>query len=401
MQFSSVVGQSGLKRNLVDMAAGGRVGHAVMFAGGEGCGGLTLALAYAAYVMCERPVDGDSCGQCVSCVRHNIMQHPDCHYVFPVNTSKLAVGVSRSDSKPVSDMFLPLWRQLVEDTDGYFSEQELYRHIGIENMQGNINKSEASEILRKMSFKSFSGGAKVVIMWLPERLHEAAANALLKLVEEPAAGTVFVFVSQDLDYVLPTIRSRCQIIQVGGIAESDVRDALMVRYGGVSADVVDAAARVSCGSWVAAVAALNSSTSLSPDTTVSSSASETGDNVTQQNIERFQALMRLCYADKYIELFDWAESMVPLGRETQKLFCQSSIAFLRQCYMINIGMERISYTEARHLDFARRFAPYVNHASLEGLVREFENLLAEIRQNGNPKILFPHFALMVSKLIRR
>lgn len=385
MKFSQVVGQTSLKKQLAEMAQSGRVSHAMLFSSQiSGMGALPLALAYATYVMCQDPdKQDDSCGVCASCFQMQSMQHPDCHYVYPVNNSKLATSVGRGDGKPISDMFVELFRELCEKTDGYFTEQELYKAIGIENSQGNISKSEASEILRKMSFKSFAGGYKVVIIWLPERMNEAAANSLLKLIEEPAPGTLFLFVSEQADRVLSTIVSRCQAVIVPAIGLGDIEQKLIER--GVPSDLTAQIAHRSQGDWIEALrmAALSS------------------DDGQAQDTERFMALMRLCYSNKFIELFAWADTMVPLGREAQKQFCETSLEILRSCYVQGIGMERISYINPKDYEFCRRFAPFVNHNSIEGLVEEFETLLRQIRQNGNPKILFPHFALMISKLIRK
>lgn len=385
MKFSQVIGQTVLKEQLAEMARSGRISHAMLFSSqSSGTGALPLALAYATYVMCQDPdKQGDSCGRCASCFQMQAMQHPDCHYVYPVNNSKLATSVGRGDGKPISDMFVELFRGLCGKTDGYFTEQELYKTIGIENAQGNISKSEATEILRKMSFKSFAGGYKVVIVWLPERMNDAAANSLLKLIEEPAKGTLFLFVSEQLDRVLSTIVSRCQGVVVPSVEDHDIEEALKKR--GIDQASAAQIAHRSQGDWIEALrmAALSS------------------DDGQGQDTERFMALMRLCYANKYIELFSWAETMVPLGREAQKQFCETSLEILRSCYMQGIGMERISYVNPKDAEFCRRFAPFVNHASVEGLIEEFETLLRQIRQNGNPKILFPHFALMISKLIRK
>lgn len=385
MKFSQVIGQTVLKEQLAEMAQSGRISHAMLFSGSaSGTGALPLAMAYATYVMCQDPnKQGDSCGICASCFQMGAMQHPDCHYVFPVNTSKLATSAGRGDGKPISDMFAELFRELVKKTDGYFTEQELYKAIGIENSQGNISKSEANEILRKMSFKSFSGGYKVVIVWLPERMHEAAANSLLKLIEEPAPGTLFLFVTEQADRILSTIISRCQQVIVPAIEPQDIQQKLIDRA--VPADLAPQITHRSQGDWIDALRM----------------AALTGDDGQGQDTDRFMALMRLCYSNKYLELFAWAETMVPLGREAQKQFCETSLEILRSCYMQGIGLERISYVNPKDYEFCRRFAPFVNHASIEPLIEEFETLLRQIRQNGNPKILFPHFSLMISKLIRK
>ena len=69
--------------------------------------------------------------------------------------------------------------------------------MGNENKQGVIGVKESQSIINKMNFKSFFGGAKILIMWLPELMNLQASNKLLKLIEEPAENTYFVLVSEN------------------------------------------------------------------------------------------------------------------------------------------------------------------------------------------------------------
>lgn len=380
MQFKEIIGQEETKRHLRETVRSGRISHAMLFSGGEGAGALPLALAYAQYVNCRSRTDEDSCGVCPECYRMQQMEHPDCHYIYPVNTSKEAVATGRADEKPRSEQFLHVWRRVIPETGGYLTEQEWYAALGIENQQGIINKNDANELVRKMGFKSFEGGYKTVIVWLPERLHEAAANTLLKLVEEPPEKTLFLFVSFEPEKIIATIRSRTQIVALPGVPDDAIARELVARKG-VPAERAEQVAHLAQGSWGAAVrlAAANATQS--------------------EHQERFIMLMRHCYQQKYLKLFEWAEEMAPLGREAQKQFCTAALGIVRECYMTGIGMGRIAYTDPAREQFCRNFAPYVSHITVEGFVAEFELLLAQIRQNGNPRILFTHFAMSVCKII--
>ena len=186
MQFKDVIGQQEVKQRLVGSVDRGRISHAQLFTGDEGVGALPLAIAYAQYLNCPHPHDGDSCGVCPSCHQIGQLAHPDLHFVFPVNTPK---GKSSSE-KPLSNQFMPLWRDQVASTGGYFNEQMWYETIAIDNKQGNISTFEADEIIRALSFKAFESEYKVVLIWLPERMNVQAANKLLKILEEPWAGPV-------------------------------------------------------------------------------------------------------------------------------------------------------------------------------------------------------------------
>ncbi|HBG86471.1 MAG TPA: DNA polymerase III subunit delta, partial [Marinilabiliaceae bacterium] len=84
MLFRDIAGQNIVKEQLLRSVKEGRIGHAQLFAGGEGSGSLLLALAYAQYLNCLSPMADDSCGVCSSCVKAAKLVHPDIHFVFPV-----------------------------------------------------------------------------------------------------------------------------------------------------------------------------------------------------------------------------------------------------------------------------------------------------------------------------
>lgn len=377
MQFKAIIGQEALKAHLVRSVDAGRISHAQLFTGDEGVGALPLAIAYAQYINCPHRHDGDSCGVCPSCHQIGQLAHPDLHFVFPVNTPK---GKS-SGEKPLSGRFMPQWREIVTRTGGYFSEQQWYARIEIDNKQGNISTFEADEIIRNLSFKAFESEYKIVLIWLPERMNVQAANKLLKILEEPWEKTLFLLVSESADRLLPTILSRTQSVAVPGL-EPGVLTAYLAEKG-VSPEDAAQIARLSRGSL------------LEAERLRGSLASGEG----RASFDYFVQLMRLSYENRHMELIEWAETVASLGREEQKNLMVNSIRLLRDSYMLTAGMNDIAYLFGKEYEFCKRFAPFVNNGNIEQLVSEMELVIRQIGQNGNPKIIFPHFALTVSKLI--
>ncbi len=352
MNFSAINNQFSIKKPLIEQVRSGRIPHAQLFSGQSGGDALALAVAYARYLLCTNRGDEDVCEECPTCYRTRHLEHPDLHFVFPVNSSKLAKATGRSDQKPVSDQFIELWRKFVIDNNAHFTENEWYSYIDIENKQGNINKEEANELLRKLSLKSYEGGYKVVIIYLPERMNDASANTLLKLVEEPPQKTLFLFVTEQADSIISTIRSRVQEIVVPNSVQSSV---------------------------------------------VSSARAE-------EFFTLFTSLMRKAYMGKYVELFDFVDEIAGIGRESHRAFVEYSVEMLRYCYLHSIGgceMGLISIDGMRQevQGFIRNFSPFVNHLTIEELIAEFEQVGRQVKMNGNPKIIFSHFALTVSKII--
>ena len=84
----------------------------------------------------------------------------------------------------------------------YFSQDQWYESIGLENKQGIISKNESYVIIKKLSLKTFEAEYKILIVWLPEKMNTTAANKLLKILEEPPEKTLFLFVSENTDPIL-------------------------------------------------------------------------------------------------------------------------------------------------------------------------------------------------------
>ena len=379
MRFADIIGQEELKRRLVRTLDSGRVSHAQLFTGIAGAGTLPLAVAYAQYLNCRNRHDGDSCGVCPDCRQTAELAHPDLHLVFPVNKQGKKSGeVVRSDE------FLPLFREQFAATGGYFTSAEWYERLDLgKTLKGMISAKEADEIIRKLSFKSYSGGYKIMLVWLPETMNDEAANKILKILEEPWERTVFLLVSERPDFLLPTIISRTQEVAVPRLTPEVLeREALAA---GCDAAHAHSAARLACGDLTA----------------LRRLAAGEDDGRRSENFDLFRQLMRLSYNDKHLELVTWAEDAARLSREQQREFLRDSARLLRESYVIHAGLGEISYLWGDEAEFCTKFAPFIGNHNVEAILAQIESAAAQIAQNGNPTIVFTHFALAVSKMINR
>ena len=378
MRFADITGQEDLKRHLVQSVDAGRVSHAQLFTGQAGA--LALAVAYVQYLCCHHRHDGDSCGECPDCRQIAALAHPDLHLVFPVNKQGKKSGeVMRSDE------FLPLFRAIFGENGGYFSAQDWYERLDLgKTLKGMIAAREADEIIRKLSFKSFEADYKTMLIWLPEAMNEEAANKILKILEEPWEKTLFLLVSEQPDRLLPTILSRTQEVAVPRIAP-DVLERV-ARERGI-ADPVKARnmARLAGGDLLE----------------LKHLVAGESDALRKENFDLFCGLMRLSYNDKHLELVAWAEDAAQLSREQQRAFLRDAARLLRESYMLHAGINEVCYLWGEELAFCTKFAPFIGSQNIEPLIGEIESALAQISQNGNPTIVFTHFALAVSKMIKR
>src|SRR3982750_3606918 len=239
MQFSNVIGQQVLKKELPELMQDNRLAHALIFLGKEGSGALSLALAFAQFVACEKgnPPAGakkgtslfgeasaveririmDSCGVCPSCIKAQKFVHPDIHFSYPVVTKK-------AGTPPISTDYITEWREFIS-LYPYGNVYDWLQFIGAENKQGNITANECNDIIRKLSLKTFESDYKVLVMWMPEYLGNEG-NKLLKLIEEPPANTLFILVAENESLILPTILSRTQLIKVPALTADEISNAL-------------------------------------------------------------------------------------------------------------------------------------------------------------------------------
>ncbi|MBQ7297809.1 MAG: DNA polymerase III subunit delta [Alistipes sp.] len=379
MQFKDIIGQEELKERLIRTIETGRVSHAQLFTGRAGSGSLAMAVAYFQYLCCRNRHDGDSCGECPNCQQIAALAHPDLHMVFPVNKQG-----KKSGEVMLSDEFLPLLRELFVERHGYFSAEEWYERLDLgKTLKGMISAREADTIIRKLSFKSFEAAYKAVLIWLPETMNEEAANKLLKILEEPWEKTLFLLVSEEPSRLLSTILSRTQEVAVGRI-DTEVL-ARVAEKEGVS-DPLQARnmARLADGDLL----------ELKHLVTGESDAQR------KENFDLFCQLMRLSYNDKHLELIGWAEEVAQLSREQQRGLLRDAARLLRESFMLHAGLKQISYLWGEELAFCSKFAPFVGITNIEPLMAEIECAQAQIYQNGNPTIVFTHFALAVSKMIK-
>ncbi len=202
--LSDFKGQGALYDGLMRTLEDGTFVHAYLISGASGMGKRTLARLMAQYLLCtgeQRP-----CGECPGCIQVREGNHPDVITVTP--------------GKPVSpDVKAGL--------------------VG-------IPVDEIRHVIGLVGQHTFVGGRRVVIIERAEKMNPAAQNALLKTLEEPLAGTIFLLLTESPELLLPTIVSRCRALKLHPWPDNVVLDAL--RAQGVADDMAKRALSVCGGS---------------------------------------------------------------------------------------------------------------------------------------------------------
>ena len=374
MFFKEVIGQSAIKQRLIQSVNEERVSHAQLFAGPPGSGKLALAIAYAQFVACTNRQADDSCGECPSCKKYKKLIHPDLHFVFPViKTPKF--------KEPVSDNFLEEWRIMIAKNP-YFNSDQWFEFIGVENAQGLIYSHQSEEIIRKLNLKSYESEYKVMIIWLPEKMHVACANKLLKMIEEPPVKTLFVLITENEEDIISTIRSRCQLIIIPPIDSVSIEKAISALPESEGFDLRNIV-HLSKGNYAKAIELLEP------------------DEQTLFNLERFKELMRYSYGRKFADLFKWVDQVANVGREKQKSLLNYFLIILRENFVYNLKNSNLTFMSDQEEEFSKRFSPFINERNIIELTEVFETAFAHVGMNGNPRIIFTDVAFKITKLIRK
>ena len=209
MSFAQIKGQDFAIKNLKKFIQTGKVPPAMIFYGPAGVGKAKIALAFAKALNCEKlGADFEPCDMCQSCKQIEMQTHPD--IVFADYAYQAA-----------------LLKEEVEDQ----------QNIKIETVRSLTTASQQ---------KAVAAIWKVFIIDKAERLVPAAANALLKFIEEPPQNTVWILISSKRETMLSTIKSRCQSISFAPLSTQIITEILQDNY--IEKDLAQKAAQFAEGS---------------------------------------------------------------------------------------------------------------------------------------------------------
>jgi DNA polymerase-3 subunit delta' len=391
MQFGDVIGQKETKQHLAEMVEQNRLSHALIFLGKEGSGALPLAMAFAQYIVSlpqPAPVVEDLFGGMTALEpaptyihpndiaaqpafqRAEQLIHPDLHFTYPVIPKK-------SGDKPVSADYIAEWREFIRSYP-YGNVYDWLQFIGADNKQGNITADECNDIIRQLSLKSFESEYKVLLLWMPEYLGKEG-NKLLKLIEEPPPNTLFILVAENDEQILPTILSRCQLIKVPMLENSEVEQALIGRAK-AAPDTARQIAGICEGNYREALQLL------------------------QHADEDWQSLLRewlnATLKGGPIAQVKFVEEVSKLGREKQKQFLRYFNHLLEQSIRIKVlGAEQVLLGD-NEKDFAQRLNKIASVSQQQAIIEELDRASYYVERNANAKMLFQAVTIKLYHIIQ-
>jgi DNA polymerase-3 subunit delta' len=171
---------SALQRDISD----GRLKHAYLITGAAGVGKRTLAMAFVKAILCEK---GTGCGECRPCKLMASSNHPDVISVTPAVSGKIIKTES----------------------------------IAVDRIR---------ELIKMLSLKPAEASRRVAIVTDFETANENASNAFLKTLEEPPGDAILILTAENAETLLPTIRSRCELISLRPLSSTAIKEALTERW---------------------------------------------------------------------------------------------------------------------------------------------------------------------------
>ena len=372
MLFSKITGKNNLKDQVLALFNSNRVPHALLFNGKEGSGSFQLALSFAQLLLCAKPLKSDSCGKCSSCIKVKKMMHPDLHFSFPIQ-------LSQTNKVTTSDDLLDVFIEMIIESP-FFSKEQWADRMGNRNKQGIIGTKESQQVIKKLSLKSYEGGAKILLMWLPEEMNQQGANKLLKLIEEPPQKTYFLFVTERKEKLLPTIQSRLQIIDVPDFSENEIKQFLKEKFN-ATPEKASLASSVSFGNINTAIRFF--------------------DNETQNDIylSSFITWMRLCYTRNIADTIDWVDATAKEGREQVKGLLLYTLEMFRKCILGHYSVE-INGITVEQIKFLKKFSPFINHKNIVQFSQVVNDAHFHMERNANPKILLLDVSIQFFRLLK-
>ncbi len=404
MQFNQIIAQEQVKSKLRDFVQNNRLSHALLFLGKEGSGALPLAIAFAQYILCQKvfpkpagnndaflfgveediiapAILEDSCNECTSCVKVNQLIHPDLHFSYP------ALKKDSRHDKVLSTDYITEWREFISqspysnvtDWINFLKENSKSKIETPVNKQGNITVFECDDITHKISLKPFESNYKILIMWMPEYLGKEG-NKLLKLIEEPPANTLFIFVAEDEEAILPTILSRTQLIKIPSLSNEEIKKALVERYKTESEKATQ----------IAGIAEGNFREAL-----------QLFQNPEEDLQGQIRDWLNIIVKNNVSSQIKWIEEISRIGREKQKTFLKYFIHLLEQAVRSNyLGEENLKMIPENDLDFATRLNKICSLEAQEAMVTELEKAAYFIERNAHAKLLFHSLTIRFFHIIK-
>lgn len=341
----------------------GRLPHAFLFYGPAGVGKEALALEVARLLNCESDTPG-ICNQCPACVKIAHLEHPDVHLIFPtpaesnVKPEEIQQALQAKAENPFQDVS--------------FGTKNTF--IGIDTIR---------DLKRESGYKRFEGKYKVYIFTQAEKMRPEAANALLKLLEEPPEGLVLILITESIHKILPTIKSRCQLVRFPYLPEATLLELARQYLPDVPEADLPVLARLS-GNNLKRMMAL------------------AAEDVRAMRDEMVELLRRIVRISRGQDLLKILEPMAQ-KKDRERIFLMLWLMLLwfqDVLYLRSGHVERIHNRDAQ--DTLEKFNAFLPHTDIPAAVFAIEQAIQELQdlRNLNPLLILVNLAIKLHSVLK-
>lgn len=370
MNWNEIIGQDFLKKNLIESIDDERIAQTQLFVGEEGFGTLPLVLAYVQEILGRKNES--------SAKKVQNFNHLDLHFTFPVFSRNKEVKCN---------YFLNEWTSMIKKNP-YSDYYDWVDELEAENKQFFIFVDEVLDKIEKFNLKSFEGGIKILVIWQADKMREDAANKFLKFLEEPPEQTFIFLTTSRKDLILPTILSRCQIVEVPRISDEDLRKKI-ISTEKVNEEELELILQQADGNYHRVLELLS------------------GDKGKEEFQSVFIEWVRLAFmAKKNLQalqkLIFWARNVSEWNREKQKKFLEYCSEIFRSALFQNYGVGQLAHDRIKELKFNWEvFSQFVSGANVEEILNEISESDYHLSRNANPKLLWTDMSIKLTRLIHK
>lgn len=375
MAWRSILDQKRIVESLRRALSQERVAHAYLFHGPEGVGKRAVALEMARALECTEQSD-EACGQCKACRKTKRMVHPDVHIHFPHPWSDeedrdeedIGKRIQRLGDDPYAAVDF-VRRPSLSDPTETSNKQVLYR---IDQVR--------QDLIQPMSLARGEGQYKVNILTDVEKMRDEAANAFLKLLEEPPSQTIFFLTTSRPEQLLPTIVSRCQRLRFDPLLPETIESSLIEREN-MEPDTAAMLARMADGSYSHALDLAKNESLMASRELV---------------LEYFRA----AYSQKVESLSGCVQKITNKGREQVKTVLLLMLRWIRDLMLYRSMGEEAELVNVDQAEAVARFCRNLPRADLDGMVALVEEAMHLAERNVRLSLVLTALAQALGEAMR-
>jgi len=322
MPLSDILGHERVVEPLRRSIRSGRTAHAYIFEGPPGCGRRKTALALIQALFCVNATD-DACGVCPVCRKVSSGSHGDIHIVKPLEDKR------------------------------------------------DISISQVREIQRELALRPYEAPRKACIMEPADRMNPNSANSFLKTLEEPPGNAIIILITENADLLLPTIRSRCQLIRFAPLSPEHIR--FLLEQSGMDAETAAMLGQLADGSMQRAL--------------------ELDNDALSGRRETLMKHLDTLSLDRIATVFDAAEELSGNREETLEIL-DMLVSFSRDMIYLTAGCDNNGSQSPRL--FPEGFAGRLNLRRSLQLADDILETRRSVQRNANAKLALDQLFLKIA-----